>query len=106
MLIWYVFYVKYINLSLFKLELHSLISLQILAEFLELKKIEDKIFFEEIDKLIKKLVKYYRTKKEVHARMNCLQHLCLDLKNKTKNFPTLFTVNEVRNFFSVLLKLI
>jgi len=69
---------------------------QILSEFLELKKITEKALFDEIKKMIEKLIKYYSIKKPTNNnKAFIMQYLCADLGKKNKNFPALFTVKEV-----------
>lgn len=71
---------------------------QILSEFLELKNITEKALFDEIEKMIEKLTKYYLIKKPNQTNNNkvfIMQNLCADLTKRNKNFPALFTVKDV-----------
>jgi len=78
---------------------------QILLEFLELKKIIEKALFDEkiINKIIEKLIKYYSvTKSTNNNKAFIMQYLWTDLRKKNKNFPALFTVKKVSIGFDLI----
>lgn len=76
---------------------------QILSEFLELKNITEEALFNEIEKMIEKLTKYYSVKNPTNNnKAFIMQNLCTDLRKKKKNFPALFTVKEVSIGFNTL----